>query len=359
MMRELTVSLGKRSYPIMIQNGLLQNCAVQLNKVCPAPRRVILVTDDTVAALYEATVTEALQAGGYAVKAVRLAPGEGSKTLESIARLYTEAFAFSMTRSDVVVALGGGVVGDVAGFFAATLFRGVPFVQIPTTLLAQVDSSVGGKTGVNVPEGKNLVGSFYQPRLVLIDPTVLGSLTDSDFADGMAEVIKYGCICDAELFRQLSQAGSRAAMDAILPAVIATCCDAKRKVVEADELDTGSRMLLNFGHTMGHVIEKGYGFKTYTHGKAVAIGMVLAARLGERTGKTEAGTAEKIEAILRQFHLPTEAALPDGWDTTMLLDKKMQNGLLHCVLLHKIGEGFVEKTKAEAFIQAIQALSKP
>lgn len=352
-MKQITVNLGKRSYPILIQNGLLHKCAEHLQTVCPTPCRVLLVTDDTVGVLYEKTVVSALSDGGYQVKAVRFAPGEGSKTMRTVEKLYTEAFAFSMTRSDAVVALGGGIVGDVAGFFAATLFRGVTFVQIPTTLLAQVDSSVGGKTGVNVPEGKNLVGSFYQPRLVLIDPMVLNTLTDSDFADGMAEVIKYGCICNANLFARLEQAAGRAAIGTMLEEVIAVCCDAKRRVVEEDELDTGRRMLLNFGHTMGHVIEKGYNFSTYTHGKAVAIGMVLAAQLGERSQKTETGTAKRLIKLLQQFNLPVTAALPTGWSETMRLDKKMQNGLLHCILLHKIGEGYVEKMTTDAFINGI------
>lgn len=352
-MKQITVNLSKRSYPILIQNGLLRKCAEHLQTVCPTPCRVLLVTDDTVGALYEETVVGALTDGGYQVKAVRFAPGEGSKTMRTVEKLYTEAFAFSMTRSDAVVALGGGIVGDVAGFFAATLFRSVTFVQIPTTLLAQVDSSVGGKTGVNVPEGKNLVGSFYQPRLVLIDPMVLNTLTDSDFADGMAEVIKYGCICNADLFARLEQAAGRAAIGTMLEEVIAVCCDAKRCVVEEDELDTGRRMLLNFGHTMGHVIEKGYNFSTYTHGKAVAIGMVLAAQLGERSQKTETGTAKRLIKLLQQFKLPVTAALPTGWSETMRLDKKMQNGLLHCILLHKIGEGYVEKMTTDAFIDGI------
>ncbi len=354
-MKKLHVALQSRGYDIVIEKGILKKCAGYIAEVC-RPRRVMVVTDTTVEGLYAAKVQEALTACDYDVKVISFTPGEVSKSLDSVQTLYREAFAFGMTRTDLAVALGGGVIGDLTGFFAATLFRGIPFIRLPTTLLAQVDSSVGGKTGVNVPEGKNLVGSFYQPKLVLIDPDTLQSLSDRDFSDGMAEVIKYGCICNRSLFEKLSACAGRKALEPDIAEVIYACCDAKRQLVEADELDTGSRMLLNFGHTMGHVIEKAFHFDTYTHGQAVAIGMVLAARLGEKRAVTTPGTAEKIKGILKQYDLPLSAALPAGWEQTVLLDKKMQGGLLHYIFLRDIGASFAEKLPAADLIEEMKQL---
>lgn len=354
-MKKLHVALQSRSYDIVIQKGILGQCADYIAEVC-RPQRIMVVTDTTVGGLYATKVQEVLTAGGYNVKVVSFTPGEISKSLDSVQTLYREAFDFGMTRTDLAVALGGGVVGDLTGFFAATLFRGIPFIQLPTTILAQVDSSVGGKTGINVPEGKNLVGSFYQPKLVLIDPDTLHSLSDRDFSDGMAEVIKYGCICNRSLFDMLSAYADRRALEPNIAEVIYACCDAKRKLVEADELDTGSRMLLNFGHTMGHVIEKVFHFDTYSHGQAVAIGMVLAARLGEKRFVTAPGTTEKIKRILKQYDLPISVALPAGWEKTVLLDKKMQGSLLHYVFLRDIGVSFTEKMPVGDLVAGMKQL---
>ncbi len=353
-MKTLHVALGERSYDIIIEKGILKDCGTQIASVCKA-ERALIVTDDTVGALYAETVKQALLLQGYQVKVVSFAPGEGSKSLESAQKLYDEAFDFGMTRSDVAVALGGGVIGDLTGFFAATLYRGIPFIQIPTTLLAQVDSSVGGKTGVNVPAGKNLVGSFYQPKRVLIDPETLDSLPDKDFADGMAEVIKYGCICSADLFSHLAEKGSRSALSDSLEDVIYTCCDAKRKLVEEDEHDTGSRMLLNFGHTLGHVIEKAFDFKTYTHGQAVSIGMVLAAKLCSQKGLIGTEQTQNIVSILKQYNLPTEVQLAEGWEKTLLLDKKMQSGGIHFVLIDAIGHAFSEKMNPADLVEQVKS----
>ncbi len=354
-MKKLQVALGARSYDIIIEKNILEQSGAYIKKICQ-PQRVLVVTDATVEKLYAEKLQKSLLSQGFMVKVVCFAPGEGSKSLASLETLYHEAFVFGMTRTDLAIALGGGVIGDLTGFFAATLFRGISFVQIPTTLLAQVDSSVGGKTGVNVPEGKNLVGSFYQPKLVLIDPETLTTLPDRDFYDGMAEVIKYGCICNASLFEQLSGYFGRAEMAEGLEEIIFTCCDAKRSLVEADELDTGSRMLLNFGHTMGHVIEKAFQFTKYTHGQAVAIGMVLAAQLGEKHGVTPIGTAEKIKTILKQYSLPTWVHLPDRWEQTLLLDKKMQDGKLNYILLRDIGNSFVEKLQTKTMIEDMKKI---
>ncbi len=354
-MKKLRVNLGTRSYDIIIGQGLLSQAADYISAVC-RPKRIMVVTDQTVEKLHLTTLRQSLLEAGFCVQVVSLSPGEGSKSLSSVSMLYDEAFAFGMTRTDLIVALGGGVIGDVTGFFASTLLRGVPFVQIPTTLLSQVDSSVGGKTGVNVAAGKNLVGSFYQPKLVLIDTNTLQTLSDSTFADGMAEVIKYGCIVDAPLFQMLVEAGGRKGVEAILADVIYACCDAKRRVVEEDELDVGRRMILNFGHTMGHIIEKAYDFSEYTHGQAVAFGMVLAARLGEKLAITEEGTTNLITGILTQYQLPTQILLPEGWEDTLVLDKKMQGSRLQCVLVPKLGEAVVHSIEAEKFVKEMKTL---
>lgn len=352
-MKKLRVALNERSYDILIEKNILKKSGEYISRVCRAGR-VLVVTDTTVEKLYAKTLQSSLEAAGWDVKVVSFTPGETSKSLESVSALYREAFAFGMTRSDMAIALGGGVIGDLTGFFAATLFRGISFIQIPTTLLAQVDSSVGGKTGVNVPAGKNLVGCFYQPKLVLIDPETLQSLSERDFYDGMAEVIKYGCICNTELFDELAGYYQREESEAAIENIIYLCCNAKRSLVETDEFDTGSRMLLNFGHTVGHVIEKSFHFSTYTHGQAVAIGMVLAARLGEKLGITAAGTSEKIVEILKQYFLPTEVTLPKGWEETMLLDKKMKNGSMNFIILEAIGKAQVVQMPAEALIESLQ-----
>ncbi len=352
-MKTLQVALEERSYDIIIGQGILSRAVDNIKKVC-SPERILVVTDRTVEALHLEVLVKNLDSMHVPVKVISFTPGEGSKTLESVAKLYDEAFAFGMTRTDLVIALGGGVIGDLTGFFAATLLRGVPFVQIPTTLLSQVDSSVGGKTAVNVPAGKNLVGNFYQPKLVLIDTDTLKTLPDSDFADGMAEVIKYGCIASADLFEKLLKAGMRSGVEAILEEVIYECCDLKRQVVEEDELDTGRRMILNFGHTMGHVIEKAYDFQGYTHGQAVAYGMVLAARLGEKLLLTKPETAERIVTILEQYHLPTNIQLDDGWQETILLDKKMQGKDLSCILIPEIGDSLIHKMPAANFVKEIE-----
>lgn len=354
-MKTLKVALGERSYDIIIGQGVL-SCAVDnIKKVC-SPKRIMVVTDTTVDRLHLETLVKSLDSMCVPVKVISFTPGEGSKCLQSVERLYNEAFDFGMTRTDLVIALGGGVIGDLTGFFAATLLRGVPFVQIPTTLLSQVDSSVGGKTGVNVPAGKNLVGSFYQPKLVLIDTDTLKTLPDSIFSDGMAEVIKYGCIVSKSFFDTLLSAGGRRGVEAILEDVIYTCCDAKRQVVEEDELDNGRRMILNFGHTMGHVVEKAYDFKGYTHGQAVAYGMILATRLGENLSVSPSGTAEKLAEILEAYHLPTAIALPDGWQKTILLDKKMQGKDLSCILISAIGTSLIHTMPAEDFVREVERI---
>ncbi len=337
-MRKISVSLGERSYDIHMEQGCLPHCGL-LAKTVTKGNRVAIVTDETVGALYGAVVEKSFVEAGYQVKTLTIAPGETSKNPVQLAKLWEDMATMGMTRSDTVVALGGGVVGDLAGFAAATLYRGVSFIQIPTTLLAQVDSSVGGKVAVDLEAGKNLAGAFYQPKLVIMDLNVLDTLHDETFADGMAEVIKYGCIWDKNLFSALESAGNRQNVTSILEDVVATCCDIKRQVVEQDELDLGLRMILNFGHTLGHVYEKAYHYETYTHGAAVAAGMISALALGEKLGITPTDIRPRLSAMLTSYGLPVSIAVTKAdYEATLKLDKKASGSSIHFVLLPELGK---------------------
>ena len=257
-----------------------------------------------------------------------------------------------ISRTDLIVALGGGVVGDLAGFVAATYLRGIKFVQIPTSILAQVDSSVGGKVAVDLPEGKNLVGAFYQPQMVLIDPDVLDTLPERYVIDGMGEVIKYGCIKNAALFDELESCGSYEKLKERMTEVIAACVDIKRVVVENDEFDFGERILLNFGHTLAHAIEQYYHYERESHGEAVAIGMYQITRIAEEKGLTKEGSAERIRKVLESYGLPVEANIPMCELTdAMKLDKKNLNNQLKVVLLREIGDSYVYPTDVGFFVE--------
>ena len=335
-MKTVHVSTGK-PYDIFIERGILDLCGEYVKTLSKAEKAVV-ITDTNVAPLYKWRILNSLEQHGLAAKTFVFTAGEESKTLDTIAQIYQTLADFRMTRKDVIVALGGGVCGDMAGFAAATYLRGIDFIQVPTSLLAQVDSSVGGKTGVDLPQGKNLVGAFHQPIAVLIDPDSLNTLPDPFIADGMGEVIKYGCIKDAAFFASLQDGNAFERIDD----VIETCVSIKRDVVSRDEREAGERMLLNFGHTLGHAIEKLHGFSGMTHGMAVAVGMVLIAQAGERRGLTAAGTAEKIIDLCRIYGLPvsdesTVAALAEAAEG----DKKTAGSQINLVLLKAIGESFI------------------
>ncbi len=347
-MKKLTVNLTGREYEILIGSGLLDNIGTII-KSSFSPDKIVIVTDNNVNQLYGNDVRNKLMQAGFSVKLVSLAPGEQTKSLESLSRLYDEAFSFQITRSDMIIALGGGVIGDLAGFMAATVLRGVPFIQLPTTLLAQVDSSVGGKVAIDTPCGKNLVGAFYQPKLVVIDTDTLSTLSDRILFYGLAEVIKYGLIQDETLFNKLVFFDDRTDIEAYLEDIVYTCCDIKRRIVEEDELDTGLRMVLNFGHTIGHIVEKEYHYETYTHGQAVAYGMLSACQIGERLGTTPAGIADKLKDMLIKYHLPTDISLPNDIASTLMLDKKSTGSQIHIILLKAVGEVFVQKMGGQEF----------
>lgn len=341
--RTVTVHTG-RPYDILVGQGLLEQLPARLEQLEGRRPKLAIVTDSHVDPLYGQQLLERLRRQGWQAAKFVFPAGEASKHLGTVQEVYQFFSREQITRSDLVVALGGGVVGDLAGFAAATWLRGVRFVQVPTTLLAMIDSSVGGKTGVDLPEGKNLVGAFWQPSLVVCDVDTLGTLPEETFADGVAEAIKYGAILDPELFGLLEQGQLREH----LLEVIARCIQLKQQVVEQDERDTGLRQCLNFGHTLGHALEKYHQF-ALSHGKGVAIGMVMLTGACERRGITPPGTAQRIAACCRQYGLPTGDPAPlDALCQNCLGDKKRSGSRLTLVVLDRIGQFRLYPVEAEA-----------
>lgn len=358
-MKLLPVSLGDRSYDIHIAPGRLDDTGKLCQHVLPRATRLAVVTDDTVGGLYAHRLLQSLWARGYTASVISLPAGEQTKSLHNLGVLYDSFMEMGLTRTDAVVALGGGVVGDLAGFAAASILRGVDFVQVPTTLLAQVDSSVGGKVAIDLPAGKNLAGAFWQPRLVVMDPEVLDTLEDKTFSDGMAEVIKYGCIRDAAFFRALEKTPSRRAVMENIESVLYTCCDLKRAVVEKDERDTGERMVLNFGHTLGHAYEKAGHYETWTHGQAVAAGMCLAARLGAALGVTPAGVPERVEALVSAFGLPTRIPCTQAdYAAAVGLDKKGTGEQITLVLLEDLGRAVLHRMSKRELLGLLEGCAE-
>ncbi len=310
---EIEVRLGQRAYPVRVEPGLLGRLG-ELVAALAGVGRVVLVTDETVAGLYGEAAASSLRAAGMEPLVVVLPAGEEHKTLATVEKIYDAALDAGIDRRALIVALGGGVVGDVAAFAAATLLRGIRVAMVPTSLLAQVDSSVGGKTGVNRPQGKNLVGAFHQPVLVAADPQTLATLPEREYRAGLAEVVKMAAILDATLFERLEH--ERRALLArdptVLTPVVARCVQLKAEVVERDEKESELRRILNFGHTVGHALEQATGYSRFLHGEAVAIGMVAAARLCERLGTCGREDAGRIERLLEELGLPTEVPADVG-----------------------------------------------
>lgn len=337
-MQTISVQTG-RPYDVLVGQDLLDRAGA-LSREVNHGRRALIVTDSNVFPLYAGEAARSYEQAGYDVSTFTFPAGEEHKRLEVIADIYAALAAGGFTRSDLLVALGGGVTGDMTGFAAATWLRGMDFVQLPTTLLAQVDSSVGGKTGVDIPEGKNLVGAFWQPVRVIADMDTLSSLSPEIFADGMAEIIKAACIKDAELFRWLQE--ENISDPAVLERIITRAINIKRCVVERDETEAGERKLLNFGHTMGHALEKYYNYSTLSHGRAVALGMVVITEAAERQGLTEKGTTARIVELLKKYHLPVADTAPlDDYLPGVALDKKRSGSHIDLALLHTIGDSFV------------------
>lgn len=328
----------EEKYAIDVENGLLEKLE-RFSNLFFRYERAILISDENVAPLYLKQVERQISKMGCKTHAIILTPGEGTKSLSKAEEIYYHFSEYNVTRSDVVVALGGGVVGDLAGFCASTYLRGVDFIQIPTSLLAQVDSSIGGKVGVNLSKGKNLVGSFYQPKAVIIDPWTLKTLEKRVFNDGMAEVIKYGCIQDPHLFQQLIPA-AKEAMPSDWADIVRTCCSIKRDVIQEDERESGLRRILNFGHTLGHLLETYFNYQKYTHGEAVAIGMAHITAKSEKRGITKEGTTQKLKELLLKYDLPTSMPSLDSERVEEILfrDKKFSGNKITLVLLKDIGE---------------------
>ena len=346
---ELYVDLGAHSYSIYIENNILKDTGSYIEKVYSG-KKIMIVSDDNVFPLYGEIITKALSDSGFECHSFVLPHGEPTKSFQSLPKIYEALINAKLTRSDLLIALGGGVIGDLAGFAASSYLRGIKFVQIPTSLLAQVDSSVGGKVAVDLPQGKNLVGAFYHPKAVIIDPDVLNTLPDHFISDGMGEVIKYGCIKDKELFELLCRHTSFDDLKPKLTQIIARCVDIKRIVVEADQFDLGERILLNFGHTLAHTIEQHFNYERESHGEAVGIGMYQITKIAEEKGLTTSGCAEQIKKALEIYKLPDNSNLPiDVLTDAISLDKKNLNNHLNVVLLHDIGDSYVYPTDVSFF----------
>ncbi|MDD3693196.1 MAG: 3-dehydroquinate synthase [Oscillospiraceae bacterium] len=349
-MTKITVNT-QRPYSIIVGDGLLKQAGMFCRKVNKG-NRALVITDSNVAPLYANIVTCALEQSGYKTGVFVFDAGEPSKQIETVIKIYDSLSRNGLTRGDLLIALGGGVTGDITGFAAATWLRGIDFVQIPTTLLAQVDSSVGGKTGVDIPQGKNLVGAFWQPVLVITDTDTLSSLPDDVFKAGLAEVIKTAAIKDKNLFSILENTNEFDNRQR--EHIIARCIDIKRGVVERDEHEKGERKLLNFGHTLGHALEKYYNYSGLSHGYAVSVGMSLITEASERCGLTEKGTVDRLVSLLKKFGLPTcdPASLKDYLQYTAV-DKKRKGENIDVVLLKKIGRAYVKSipiNQLETFI---------
>ncbi|MFO1321082.1 MAG: 3-dehydroquinate synthase [Burkholderiales bacterium] len=343
-MIEVDVGLGDRSYPIYIGSDLLKSAALIVRHL-PQPR-VAVVTNETLAPRYLPGLTATLEREGVAVLPIVLPDGEAYKTGETLDRIYDALLEARCERRTTLIALGGGVVGDITGFAAATYLRGVPFIQIPTTLLAQVDSSVGGKTAINHPLGKNMIGAFYQPSAVIADLATLDSLPDRELSAGMAEVIKYGLLGDLPFFEWLERnadALMRRDRTALAHAV-ERCCRNKADIVSQDEKETGVRAYLNLGHTFGHAIEAALGFGVWLHGEAVATGCVLAAETSRELGHLTSGDVDRVRAVFRRAHLPLDppALTFDQWIGLMGHDKKVEAGRLRFVLMRSLGAAYVD-----------------
>ncbi|WP_409524636.1 3-dehydroquinate synthase [Nitrincola sp. MINF-07-Sa-05] len=357
-MQKLTVALAERSYPIYIGSGLISHSLLSPHIKA---RQVMVVTNETVAPLYLEQLKQGLV--GHQVDVVTLPDGEQFKNLEHLDRIFTALLSHRHNRTTTLIALGGGVVGDMTGFAAASYQRGVEFIQVPTTLLSQVDSSVGGKTGVNHPLGKNMIGAFYQPQAVIADTSVLSSLPSRELSAGLAEVIKYGLIYDPRFFEWLEQhmEGLRAGDEQLLAQAIHRSCEIKAEVVAEDERETGIRAWLNLGHTFGHAIETEMGYGNWLHGEAVGAGTMMAADLSMRLGWLKQQDVDRIRAILVAAGLPVlppDSMSAERFCELMSVDKKVLDGQLRLVLLKSIGEATVTDQFPAALLQQTLSAGK-
>ncbi len=337
-------------YQVSIEAGALDRVG-GIARGCGKPgAKAMLISDSRVFPLYGERVKASLEQAGFPTSSYIFPAGEQSKLISTVCDMYRALAEADFTRTDFIVTLGGGVTGDMGGFAAATFLRGIGFIQVPTSLLAMVDASVGGKTGVDLPFGKNLVGAFHQPMAVVADPETLRTLPEHFFRDGMGEVVKYGCIADAPLFQALEQGTALSDLSSMLE----TCVTCKKRLVEEDAQDMGRRMLLNFGHTFGHALEKLHGFQGLSHGEAVGVGMVMACQAGENLGVTLPGTAQRVRALLGKLGLPTEDTFTkEEVVAATALDKKSTGSTLRLVLLKGIGESMLYPITREKLLAAL------
>lgn len=357
-MKKIQVALGQRSYTIVIGPQLLDELGERMRGVVPASRAAI-VSDETVFGLYGERAIRSVESAGYKACQYVIDPGDQSKSLSVAARIYDVLYEAELDRTSPVVALGGGVVGDLTGFVAATWLRGVPFVQVPTTMEADIDASVGGKTAVNHPRGKNLIGAFHQPRLVLMDTDTLKTLSQRDVRAGLAESIKHGVIRDAEFFALHEQRAEEilALGGSIIEDLLARNCGIKASVVSADEQEGGLRAILNFGHTVGHAIETAGGYDRYRHGEAVALGMVAAGHIAVQMKHFAADEFDRLECLIGRFGLPTREKDLNAEELIELMkrDKKARDGTIRFVLPLRIGQcDIFDDVPTEAISEAIR-----
>lgn len=356
-MLSVTVGLGSRAYPIHIGEGSFADASLYLPHL--PQRRVAIVTNDVVGPMYLDPLQRALEAAGVEVLPVVVPDGEANKNWQTLNRIFDALLGARCERKTTLIALGGGVVGDITGFAAATYLRGVRYIQVPTTLLAQVDSSVGGKTAINHPLGKNMIGAFHQPVAVIADTAVLDTLPARELSAGLAEVIKYGLIMDAPFFQWLEENMERlmARHRAAMAEAVKRCCECKAAVVAVDERETGPRAMLNLGHTFGHAIEAGLGFGTWLHGEAVGTGMVLAARASRELGHLEEADVRRIERLVARAGLPVTAPRfgLDRWIDLMGHDKKVEGGKLRFILLERIGAAYLDDSVSRDVLERVLA----
>lgn len=357
--KDYRVDLAERAYDIHIQAGCLPDVGAKIRAMFASAKRCLVVSNEVVAPLYLVQVIASLEASGWSVASFIMPDGEKHKNMQQWSLMMDALMASKLSRNEPIIALGGGVVGDMTGFAASCYRRGIPFVQIPTTVLAQVDSSVGGKTAINHPHGKNMIGAFYQPRLVWVDPLVLDTLAPRQVKAGLAEMIKYGLIRDADFFMWLEK-HMQALLDldgSIMEEAILRSCAHKAQLVIADETEQGQRALLNLGHTFGHAIESITHYTEYLHGEAVAVGTVLAARLSERLGLAPTGTEKTVVDIFTLAGLPTAVPIfsADIWLDAMGHDKKNVGRLIRYVLLRDIGDAFIAEHVTDQDIRALIA----
>lgn len=345
-MRTLNINLKDNSYNIYFEKDIMHKLHKFL-KDNYDNRKIAIITDYNLEELYGRELNKSLKEIGFETEIISIKPGEASKSFDTLQEVYRRLSLFKLGRQDLIIALGGGVTGDLGGFAASTYLRGINYIQVPTSLLAQVDSSIGGKVAVDLPWGKNLVGSFYHPKAVFIDMEFLRTLDDRFLHDGLAEVIKYGFISNEGIIRELMRFKDDEELFNNIEDIIYECCRIKKEIVERDEKDFGERMLLNFGHTLGHAVEKYFEYEKYTHGEAVAIGMAQITRKTEVLSLTQSGTAKFLEEVLKKYGLPYEFPKMDAENVmdTILLDKKSSGEFINLIIVEKPGKAVIKKVQ--------------